>query len=116
VFIEAKKIEGGFCTVDSVLFTLLVDYFAFLCVPWFIPIQAKMYSFYFNSYSYPWLTYFKLFKRILDFKNTTYSTRDTSSGVYWSVHIVVPHLRLQNPLALWILSLAPSLGALCLIQ
>ena len=31
VFIEAKEIEGTFSTFNSVLFTLLVYYFAFLC-------------------------------------------------------------------------------------
>jgi hypothetical protein len=35
---------------------------------------------------------------------------------YWLVHIVVPPIGLQTPLAPWVLSLAPSLGALCSIQ
>jgi hypothetical protein len=35
---------------------------------------------------------------------------------YWLVHIVVPPIGLQTPLDLWVLSLAPSLGALCSIQ
>jgi hypothetical protein len=32
---------------------------------------------------------------------------------YWLVHIFVPPIGLQNPLTLWVLSLAPSLGASC---
>jgi hypothetical protein len=40
----------------------------------------------------------------------TYAARDTSSGGYWLVHIVVPPIGLQIPLALWVLSLAPPLG------
>jgi hypothetical protein len=31
---------------------------------------------------------------------------------YWLVHIVVPPIGLQNPLAPWVLSLDPPLGAL----
>jgi hypothetical protein len=42
----------------------------------------------------------------------TYTARDTSSGEYWIVHIVVPPIGLQIPLAPWLLSLAPPLGAL----
>jgi hypothetical protein len=39
---------------------------------------------------------------------------ETQLWGYWLVHIVVPPIgRLQTPLAPWILSLAPSLGALC---
>jgi hypothetical protein len=34
-------------------------------------------------------------------------------GGYWLVRIVVPPIGLQTPLAPWVLSLAPSLGALC---
>jgi hypothetical protein len=30
---------------------------------------------------------------------------------YWLVHIVVPPIRLQFPLAPWVISLAPPLGA-----
>jgi hypothetical protein len=37
-------------------------------------------------------------------------------GEYWLVHIVVPPIGLQTPLAPWVFSLAPSLGALCSIQ
>jgi hypothetical protein len=33
-------------------------------------------------------------------------------GGYWLVHIVVPPIGLQIPLAPWVLSLAPPLGAL----
>jgi hypothetical protein len=39
-----------------------------------------------------------------------------SSGGYWLVHIVVPPMRLQAPLAPWVLSLAPPLGTMCLVQ
>jgi hypothetical protein len=46
----------------------------------------------------------------------TYAARDTSSGEYWVVHIVVPPIRLQIPLAPWVLSLAPPLGDLWSIQ
>ena len=44
----------------------------------------------------------------------SYSARDTSwgGGGYWLVHIVVPPIGLQIPLAPWVLSLAPPLGAL----
>jgi hypothetical protein len=42
----------------------------------------------------------------------TYAARDTSSGGYWLVHIVVPPIGLQFPLAPWVFSLAPPLGAL----
>jgi hypothetical protein len=35
---------------------------------------------------------------------------------YWLVYIVVPPMGLQTPSAPWILSLAPSLGTLCIIQ
>jgi hypothetical protein len=34
----------------------------------------------------------------------------------WLVHSVVPPIGLKTPLALWVLSLAASLGALCSIQ
>jgi hypothetical protein len=37
-----------------------------------------------------------------------YASRDTSSGRYWLVHIVVPPIGLQTPLAPWVLSLAPT--------
>jgi hypothetical protein len=43
---------------------------------------------------------------------STYEARNTSSGGYWLVHIVVPPIGLQTPLAPWVLSLAPPLGAL----
>ena len=46
----------------------------------------------------------------------TCAARDTSSGEYWLVHIVVPPIGLQIPLAPWVLSLAPPLGALWSIQ
>jgi hypothetical protein len=46
----------------------------------------------------------------------TYAARDRSSGGYWVVHIVVPPIGLQIPLAPWVLSLAPPLGALWSIQ
>ena len=46
----------------------------------------------------------------------TYADRDTSSRGYWLVHIVVPPIGLQIPLAPWVLSLAPPLGALWSIQ
>jgi hypothetical protein len=42
----------------------------------------------------------------------SYASRDMSSGEYWSVHIVVPPIGLQIPLALWVIFLAPPLGAL----
>jgi hypothetical protein len=37
-------------------------------------------------------------------------------GGYWLVHIIVPPIGLQTPFSPWVLSLAPSLGALCSIQ
>ena len=43
--------------------------------------------------------------------SATYAARDTSSGGYWLDHIVVPPIWLQTPLAPWVLSLAPPLGA-----
>jgi hypothetical protein len=46
----------------------------------------------------------------------SYAARDTSSGGYWLVHIVVPPIGLQIPSAPWVLSLAPPLGALWSIQ
>jgi hypothetical protein len=45
-----------------------------------------------------------------------YAARDMSSGGYWLVHIVVPPIGLQTPLAPWVLSLAPPLGGLWSIQ
>jgi hypothetical protein len=42
----------------------------------------------------------------------TYAARDKSSGGYWLVHIAVPPIRLQIPLATWLLYLPPPLGAL----
>ena len=42
----------------------------------------------------------------------TYAARDKSSRGYWLVHIVVPPIGLQTPLAPWVLSLALPLGAL----
>ena len=48
--------------------------------------------------------------------SATYATRNTSSGGYWLVHIVVPSIGLQTPLAPWVISLATSLWALCSIQ
>jgi hypothetical protein len=46
------------------------------------------------------------------------TTGDTALGVggYWLVHGVVPPVGFQTPLAPWVLSLAPSLGALGSIQ
>jgi hypothetical protein len=41
---------------------------------------------------------------------------ETRAPGYWLVHIVVPPIGLQFPLASWVLSLAPPLGALCSIQ
>ena len=35
---------------------------------------------------------------------------------YWLVHIVVLPMRLQTPLAPWVLSLAPPFGTLCSVQ
>jgi hypothetical protein len=46
----------------------------------------------------------------------TYAARDTSSWRYWLVHSFVPPIGLQIPLAPWVLSLAPPLGALWSIQ
>jgi hypothetical protein len=47
----------------------------------------------------------------------TYATRDTvGGGGYWLVHIVVPPIGLQTPLAAWVLSLVPSVGDLGSIQ
>ena len=49
----------------------------------------------------------------------TYATRDTVLGEgrgYWLVHIADPPVGLPTPLAHWVFSLAPSLGALCSIQ
>jgi hypothetical protein len=46
----------------------------------------------------------------------TYAARDTSPRGYWLVHIVVPPIGLQIPLAPWVLSLAPPLGTLWSIQ
>jgi hypothetical protein len=46
----------------------------------------------------------------------SYAARDTSSEGYWLVHIVVPPIGLQIPLAPWVLSLAPPLGSLWSIQ
>ena len=45
-----------------------------------------------------------------------YMQLETQFWGYWLIHIVVPPIGLQNPLAPWVLSLAPSLGALCSIQ
>jgi hypothetical protein len=39
-----------------------------------------------------------------------------NSGGYLLVHIVVPPMGLQTPLAPWILSLVPPLGTLCSVQ
>jgi hypothetical protein len=41
---------------------------------------------------------------------------ETQLWGYWLVHIVVPPIGLQMPLAPWVLSLAPPLGALWSIQ
>jgi hypothetical protein len=50
--------------------------------------------------------------------SATYATRDTAlgSGKYWLVHIVVPRIGVQPPLAPWVLSLAPPMGVPCSIQ
>jgi hypothetical protein len=37
-------------------------------------------------------------------------TRALGGGGYWLVHIVVPPIGLQTPLAPWVLSLAPPFG------
>jgi hypothetical protein len=50
------------------------------------------------------------------FTEDTYTGRDTSSREYWVVHIVVPPIGLQIPLAPWLLSLALPLGAQRSIQ
>jgi hypothetical protein len=42
--------------------------------------------------------------------SNAYAAMDTSSGGYWLIHIVVPPIGLQIPLAPWLLSLAPPLG------
>ena len=47
--------------------------------------------------------------------SATYAARDMSSGGVLLVHIV-PSIWLQTPLAPWVLSLAPPLGALWSIQ
>ena len=47
---------------------------------------------------------------------SVFAARDTSSGGYWLVHIVVSPIELQTPSAAWVLSLAPPLRALCSIQ
>ena len=39
-------------------------------------------------------------------------TRAPELQGYWLVHVVVPPVGLQIPLAPWVLSLAPPLGAL----
>jgi hypothetical protein len=60
-----------------------------------------------------------LFPLMADYTpSAKYATRDTALGEegYWLVHIVVPPIGLQAPLAPWVLSLAPSLGALCSFQ
>ena len=41
---------------------------------------------------------------------------ETQLWGYWLVHIADPPIGLQTPLAPWVHSLAPSLGALCFIQ
>jgi hypothetical protein len=41
---------------------------------------------------------------------------ETQFWGYWLVHIVVPPIGLQTPLAPWVFSLAPPLGALCSIK
>jgi hypothetical protein len=46
----------------------------------------------------------------------TYAARDTSSGGYWVVNIVVPPIGLQIPPASWVLPPAPPFGALWSIQ
>jgi hypothetical protein len=46
----------------------------------------------------------------------SYAARDKGGGGYWLVHIVVPPIGLQIPIASSVLSLAPPLGALCSIQ
>ena len=45
--------------------------------------------------------------------SATYATRDTAlgHGGDWLYHIVVPPIGLQTPLAPWVFSLSPSLGA-----
>ena len=54
--------------------------------------------------------------------SATYATRDTALGrgggkwKYWLVHIVVPPIGLQTPLASWVLSLAPSLVGPCVLS
>jgi hypothetical protein len=46
------------------------------------------------------------------FLNWVFISFRRGGGVYWLVHIVVPPIGLQIPLATWVLSLAPPLGAL----
>ena len=41
---------------------------------------------------------------------------ETRAPGYWLVHIIVSPIGLQTPLAPWVLSLSPPLGALCSIQ
>jgi hypothetical protein len=48
--------------------------------------------------------------------SVTYAARNLSSGGYWLVHIVVPPIGLQTPLAPWVFSLAPLLGTVCSTQ
>jgi hypothetical protein len=46
----------------------------------------------------------------------SYAARHMISGGYWLVHIVVPPIGLQIPLAPWVHSLAPPLGAVWTIR
>jgi hypothetical protein len=52
---------------------------------------------------------------LIRLSSATYAARDTSSGGYWLVHIVVPPIGLQTPSVPWVLSLASPLGVSCSI-
>jgi hypothetical protein len=55
------------------------------------------------------LFYFLMFST-LQISSATYATRDTALWGYWLVHIVVPPIGLQTPLAPWVLSPSSFIG------
>ena len=122
-------IQRRFWKLFSVFFYYYYEYFIryflhlhFQCYPKSLPYPPLPYPP--TPTSWPWLS---LVLRHIKFarpmglsfhwwltrpSSDTYAARDTSSGGYWLVHIVVPPRGLQTSLAPWVLSLSPPLGAL----
>jgi hypothetical protein len=125
-FYKKKKINRKFNTHTHIYSAFLLGIFfiyisnAILKVPHTLPPTPLPSDSHFLALAFPCTEAYKvckingpLFPMMANRSSSdTYAARDTSSGGYWLAHIVVPPIGLQTPLAPWVLSLAPPLGAL----